>query len=460
MSEPAKVSPSLEVQHVQFEGTPVLDNAWLQKYNILLAFVAANNDKLPTPETNPELDRWIKNQRTYLKTSKRGRKWMLKMMKMKEIGIEIPKTEHVTEQPTDKETELDKPATTSRRPRRWGECLAALVAYKEEHGTFVVNQKLDNALYRWATHQRRKWYDLSEEQREMLRGIGFENSGKTYPSYDERWNAMVNELKAYKRLHGNCLVPATTGLGSWVVRQRDLYHKGVLLPDRQEQLESLNFDWQTPSAFEKRWNNRLHELKAYKRLHGHCMVPMRGKGLGPWVVRQRVLYHKGSLSRDRQEQLESLNFVWNVYKGTRKKAAMAGSQAASKHPATSSPPAEKNYGEALSKNQERPSEKSAKEPAKEPVKTSAKATLIRKTTTKTRKRILFASPSRKCARITDEGDEPSANKPDSTPRATNPPQRKPRMSLWGDVPILQPEPGLWSGPSPFRNPHPLDTFEI
>ena len=393
MSEPAKVSPSLEVQHVQFEGTPVLDNAWLQKYNILLAFVAANNDKLPTPETNPELDRWIKNQRTYLKTSKRGRKWMLKMMKMKEIGIEIPKTEHVTEQPTDQETELDKPATTSRRPRRWGECLAALVAYKEEHGTFVVNQKLDNALYRWATHQRRKWYDLSEEQRERLRGIGFENSGKTYPSYDERWNAMVNELKAYKRLHGNCLVPATTGLGSWVVRQRDLYHKGVLLPDRQEQLESLNF-------------------------------------------------------------------VWNVYKGTRKKAAMAGSQAASKHPATSSPPAEKNYGEALSKNQERPSEKSAKEPAKEPVKTSAKATLIRKTTTKTRKRILFASPSRKCARITDEGDEPSANKPDSTPRATNPPQRKPRMSLWGDVPILQPEPGLWSGPSPFRNPHPLDTFEI
>ena len=44
---------------------------------------------------------------------------------------------------------------------------------------------------------------LTAERKAKLDSIGF-----VWEPYDEQWNEMFEKLKAYKREHGDCLVPA------------------------------------------------------------------------------------------------------------------------------------------------------------------------------------------------------------------------------------------------------------
>jgi hypothetical protein len=67
----------------------------------------------------------------------------------------------------------------------------------------------------------------------------------------------------------------------------------------------------------KKWCSTFDRLKAYREEYGKCNVPKTyndggSPHLGMWVNSQRVSYHKGSLSPDRIDQLESIGFMWKV----------------------------------------------------------------------------------------------------------------------------------------------------
>jgi len=74
------------------------------------------------------------------------------------------------------------------------------------------------------------------------------------------------------------------------------------------------------------WEQRIQDLREYKRIHGHCNVAVKGKDgdLGKFVMNQRYYYKtsfdvhgmKNSLTSERIEDLEKLGFVWTL-KGKR-----------------------------------------------------------------------------------------------------------------------------------------------
>jgi hypothetical protein len=63
------------------------------------------------------------------------------------------------------------------------------------------------------------------------------------------------------------------------------------------------------------WATMFEQLIAYKKVHGNCNVPQKSyedKRLGKWVNTQRTRFKRGKPTPDRQRQLESIGFVWNL----------------------------------------------------------------------------------------------------------------------------------------------------
>lgn len=124
------------------------------------------------------------------------------------------------------------------------------------------------------------------------------------------WKTRLNHLRSWKQKHGHCTVPKAEGkLGRWVVRQRELFKKGKLEPERREQLDALGFVWNTNEAA---WDYRYNLLVHYVQQNGHCCVPIADAALGMWVAKMRANYRRGKLPTHRVQKLEHIGFVWNT----------------------------------------------------------------------------------------------------------------------------------------------------
>ena len=95
--------------------------------------------------------------------------------------------------------------------------------------------------------------------------------------------------------------------------------------ERIQALEDIGFSW---DAQEDIWQQRFNELKEYRERYGDCNVPSQwseNPQLGRWVSTQRSQYRlyqegkKSSMTKERMQALESINFEWRVRKGRRSK---------------------------------------------------------------------------------------------------------------------------------------------
>lgn len=108
-----------------------------------------------------------------------------------------------------------------------------------------------------------------------------------------------------------------------------------LRQERVAKLEALGFVWKlrrgprgSTSLKVVSWNQRLEELKAFKKEHAHCLVPRRKapyEELHAWVTTQRQGYRKymiakkegkpttgcNGMSEERLTTLNELGFCWN-----------------------------------------------------------------------------------------------------------------------------------------------------
>jgi len=264
----------------------------------------------------------------------------------------------------------------------WDERFKQLKEYKDTNGNCNVSTYDENnkELAYWVTTQRRFYKKnkllperikllneiefvwelrqlgkkLSPKQKERLEGIGFEAECRKQVGWDERFE----QLKGYKKDHGDCNVPqkynANPKLGKWVDRQRQAYKKGKLSKEHIESLQGIGFSWAggvsrknklSPDQKERLegigfelecrkqvgWDGRFEQLKGYKRDHGDCNVSRNYKAspqLGQWVNDQRTAYKKGKLLKERIESLQGIGFSWaggvsrgrrSAYDGTRMK---------------------------------------------------------------------------------------------------------------------------------------------
>lgn len=66
------------------------------------------------------------------------------------------------------------------------------------------------------------------------------------------------------------------------------------------------------------WQRNLDALAAYKRQHGHTLVPQRyihdESHLGAWVSQIRAKYASGKLPAQRISDLERADMVWWVHR--------------------------------------------------------------------------------------------------------------------------------------------------
>lgn len=192
---------------------------WGSMYSMLLDYQKQHgNCNVPARYKNrPELGIWVVTQRhNWEKLSTDRRELLLT------IGFE----------PDPKESQ-------------WNAKYAVLVEFKKTTGHCQVSiyDPVTRPLGMWVIWQRKTWEKLSPLRQQLLLDLGVKQNPR-----DVIWNDMIKALIEYKAQHRHCNVPgvyeANPSLGTWVKKQRVRHRKGLVLPERVDQLNSLGFVWE------------------------------------------------------------------------------------------------------------------------------------------------------------------------------------------------------------------------
>jgi hypothetical protein len=173
-------------------------------------------------------------------------------------------------------------------------------------------------LYTWVRTMRfyRKKGLLSIEKIEMLDSIGFIWEPEILEQ--EVFSKRVYELIEWLKIHDKYPSRYSKNnfekiLGDWVNHLRATYKKGKLPKDKVEKLESIGFIWEVPNdSFSVRFN----ELSTWLETHNGEYPSTRifqdnaEKSLADWIHTIRKERKKGTLSQDKIDKLDSLEFIW------------------------------------------------------------------------------------------------------------------------------------------------------
>lgn len=213
----------------------------------------------------------------------------------------------------------------------------ALKEYKEKHGDCNVAEKDDRRLYSWCYKIRNsvsrardgKYPSLSltEDQVQKLSDLGFDFSAV---NRDKTFDDRIKDLAAFKEEYGNCRVPQkiNKSLQTWCAKVRKDYdlppdERTILNGGRIKQLEDLGFEWSNVNPLNKptsnkKFDDRVTDLRAFKAKYGHCTVQQKqDKSLQQWCAKIRREYkniQEGNkslvLTADGIRELEELGFDW------------------------------------------------------------------------------------------------------------------------------------------------------
>lgn len=128
----------------------------------------------------------------------------------------------------------------------WMKMYDQLVLFKEKYGHTRIPYywKENPQLGHWVSRTRRKVYELTEEQTDLLDKAGFH--WHIVRKDPVPWISMFQLLVAFKKEYGDTRVPVkwkkNKKLGKWVSRMRSDQDK--LDPERKRLLEEIHFDWQ------------------------------------------------------------------------------------------------------------------------------------------------------------------------------------------------------------------------
>lgn len=330
------------------ENPPVADQAslpakktrapkmtWNNRYLQLKEYKKENGNCLvPTRfKSNPQLGKWVHNQREQYKMfchkTKPGYKNKCcmteeRMKLLEEVGFAWS-TERSKKQDED-----------------WQARFQQLKQYQEQHGHCMVphGYTQDPSLYEWVHRQRVQHASVVKSGKEpdqkikeridLLKTIGF-----SFTKQDDVWKERLNELRAYKEQHGNCEVPThfpeNPVLGRWVISQRYEFRKRckgkkhVITQARIDLLNQLGFNWSVGKPRDHvTWKSRYDELVAFKKQKGHVDVPAdQNPQLYRWCrdqkqrLRQFKKHGKDVTKRmgpDRMQALEKIGLVGQLPK--------------------------------------------------------------------------------------------------------------------------------------------------
>lgn len=297
----------LESSLVDFEPITKSDRAWLLKYNLLLDYYIKHHHTL-IPVADATLGRWVQRQRSYYK---QGTLAEDRIKALNQVKFVFDARNYNNKVPTPKKWQK----------RSWEERYAELKKYYDAHGHCNVPVK-SSSLGGWVQYQRQcnDKGKLSTYQIDKLNEIGF-----IWNLRKHQWEQRFTEVKEFIETNGHSCIPSSqSSLQAWCGTQRKLWKMKqsnstvacALTDEREERLDSINFDWQT--SHEYVWQSRLEQLKAYKEENGHLNLGKNDGDLGVWADTQRTEMrfkkdgHHTHLTDERINQLEKLGFGWSI----------------------------------------------------------------------------------------------------------------------------------------------------
>jgi len=157
---------------------------------------------------------------------------------------------------------------------------------------------------------------LTLERIKRLENLGVEwLNVKTSYEWDEQYRRLESYKGKYNHTDVSQYDNEFPGLGRWVLKQRVLFNKGILTKEKTISLEKLDFCWATR---DKKWDQRVQELKLFIKKYGHSNVPARwspNPGFGRWVSTVRRAYKlkkEGICTPKRIKELSDIGFVFSL----------------------------------------------------------------------------------------------------------------------------------------------------
>jgi len=286
-----------------------LNDKWETHRQELIEYKKNHKTYFVSMETNKKLARWADNQRQF---HRRGEMNENRQRLLHEIEFFDEK----------------KPQKSPVKPKLWEENRQALIAYKDEHGTFFVSQQNDKRLSRWAENQRQchRRGEMSEKRQQLLQEIGFfdeQSKKKSSPQrkaaagnkrLDEIWEENRQALIANKMEHnGSFSFHPKSKLGRWLENQRRANKLGKLSEKRATLLNEIDVDQKIyerreeaiRKAADATWEKTRQELIAYKRVHGNYFVAPKSR-LGRWLENQRRAFKLYDMPAERAELMHRM----------------------------------------------------------------------------------------------------------------------------------------------------------
>ena len=237
-------------------------NTWELNYSLAKIYFEKNgNLEIPSKfktlngtdedENGYNLGYWLINQRQMYKKGKLSKE---RIELLKQIGMRFEIVHNIVD---------------------WAEMYMLAEIYFKKYGSLEIKQNFktlngidyDENGYNfgiWLTNQRQMYKKgkLSKERIELLKQIGMRFETR---DNDEVWNQMYMLAELYFKEYGNLEIPSKFktlngtdedengyNLGVWLVRQRQMYKKGKLSPERKELLNQIGMIWEIRKRKDKK----------------------------------------------------------------------------------------------------------------------------------------------------------------------------------------------------------------
>jgi hypothetical protein len=302
---------------------------WSEYFEQLIQYKKEHGDTLVPQDygDNPSLGKWVATQRTNYNANTL---YSERIEKLNEVGFVWDPHE-----------------------AQWTKYFELLCQYKAEHGDTLVPIRYEKnpSLGKWVDTQRSNHHanKLSPQRIEKLNEVGF-----VWDSLEAQWLECFEELKEYKRDHGDTLVPgnypSNPSLGMWVNTQRHEYRKFMakkkleegksllhnldeseiekirntstgMTEERIRLLEAEDFIW---DYYKHAWEIKYEEMCEWISLNGHGAIRASKKkynSLARWAQYQRQMYKKylkgekiglPKETEERMEKLKRAGFVFDL----------------------------------------------------------------------------------------------------------------------------------------------------
>lgn len=209
--------------------------------------------------------------------------------------------------------------------KNWDESFEEVKAWILEQNK-LPSRTTHSGFHSWLGSQRvaYKKGNLSDQQIENLKSIGYDLEAKGNENKKDRWLEMYNQLLEFRKLNSDSwpkfgAVGFESQLYNWCQANRQAQAGTAFrrLPLQQERIDKLNkigFVWNN-RADEKTWDEWFSELNKHLEKHNVSNIPSLANGkktpLYTWLALQKSAYKKGSLEKIKFEALDKLGIDLN-----------------------------------------------------------------------------------------------------------------------------------------------------